>query len=182
MLIADIKGFTLISERLTPEELITKIDLYFRAFDGIMIKHGLEKIKTIGDAYMAVGGLGSDPVKGAAATINAAIAMQEFVKDQSMHDQPDQQLALRIGIHTGSVIAGVVGSNKLQYDIWGDTVNVAARMEQHSEPGRINVSKSTNELTANQFYFTYRGKIDAKNKGELDMFFVERALKVLSEL
>ena len=172
VLIADIKGFTLIAERLTPEELINKIDLYFRAFDEIMIRHSVEKIKTIGDAYMAVSGLGKDPVNGAIALISASLDMQDFMKREA-EKNPEQSLSLRIGIHTGTVIAGVVGAQKLQYDIWGDTVNVAARMEQNSEPGRVNISKATTELAGDSFTYIYRGEIDAKNKGKLDMFFVE---------
>lgn len=180
VLMADIKGFTLIAEKLTPEELIGKIDLYFRAFDEIMIRHGVEKIKTIGDAYMAVGGFGKDPVKGAVALIGAAIDMQDFMRRQA-EKNPEQALTLRIGLHTGTVIAGVVGTQKLQYDIWGDTVNVAARMEQNSEPGRVNVSKTTTELAGNAFTFIYRGEIDAKNKGKLDMFFVENNNNVATD-
>jgi class 3 adenylate cyclase len=174
VLMADIKGFTLISEKLTPEELIQKIDLYFRAFDQITTQNGLEKIKTIGDAYMAAGGLGTDALEGVKAAIAAALDMQDFMQQQAA-TSPEHTISLRIGIHTGTVIAGVVGAKKFQYDIWGDTVNIAARMEQNSEPGRVNVSQVTHDLAGDAFRFQYRGKIGAKNKGELDMYFADHA-------
>jgi histidine kinase len=173
VLMADIKGFTNISEKLTPEELIGKIDFYFRSFDTIMEKYKLEKIKTIGDAYMAAGGLDGDAEKGAVNMIAAAVEMQECMEMKNVNVAIDEKLELRIGINTGSVIAGVVGTKKFQYDMWGDTVNIAARMEQQSVPGRINVSSSTEEKTRHKVKYHYRGKIEAKNKGPMDMFFVE---------
>lgn len=172
VLMADIKGFTNISERLNPEELIGMIDNYFRAFDEIIGKNGLEKIKTIGDAYMAIGGIGKTINLGAEKMVQAALEMQEFAKQQ-MNEHGAEKIELRIGIHTGTVIAGVVGSKKLQYDIWGDTVNIAARMEQNSEPSRVNISEETCKLVKEKFKMIYRGKIEAKNKGELDMYFAE---------
>ena len=132
---ADIKGFTKISEKLTPEELIGMIDSFFRAFDEIMDKYGLEKIKTIGDAYMAIGGIGKTLYGGAEKMVEVALDMQEFAQTRAAQLKKEDQVQLRIGIHNGSVIAGVVGTKKLQYDIWGDTVNVAARMEQNSAAG-----------------------------------------------
>jgi len=173
VMMADIKGFTNISERLNPEELITMIDNYFRAFDEIMGKYGLEKIKTIGDAYMAIGGIGKTLYNGAEKMVQAALEMQEF-SEKLLKESDKEQIQLRIGIHTGVVIAGVVGSKKLQYDIWGDTVNIAARMEQNSEPSRVNISEVTRNLVKDKFQLIYRGKIEAKNKGEMDMYFVER--------
>ncbi|MGN6248446.1 MAG: adenylate/guanylate cyclase domain-containing protein [Ginsengibacter sp.] len=172
VMIADIKGFTNISERLNPGELIAMIDNYFRAFDEIMGKYGLEKIKTIGDAYMAIGGIGKTLYNGAEKMVQAALEMQEFSK-QLLKESDKEQVELRIGIHTGVVIAGVVGSKKLQYDIWGDTVNIAARMEQNSEASRVNISEVTRNLVKDKFQLIYRGKIEAKNKGEMDMYFVE---------
>jgi class 3 adenylate cyclase len=171
-MMADIKGFTNISERLKPEELITMIDNYFRAFDEITGKYGLEKIKTIGDAYMAIGGIGKTLYNGAEKMVQAALEMQQFAKQRLIEDSAEQ-IQLRIGIHTGVVIAGVVGSKKLQYDIWGDTVNIAARMEQNSEPSRVNISEVTRNLVKDKFRLTYRGKIEAKNKGEMDMYFAD---------
>jgi class 3 adenylate cyclase len=173
VLMADIKGFTKISERLTPEELISKIDFYFSAFDAIMQKYHLEKIKTIGDAYMAAGGLKGNTQEAANNMVNAAIEMQQCMYEENKNSVEDEKLEMRIGIHTGPVIAGVVGLKRFQYDIWGDTVNVAARMEQQSVPGRINVSKETFNLTNGFFELTYRGKIEGKNKGLMDMYFVE---------
>lgn len=172
VMLADIKGFTKISEKLSPEELINRIDNYFRAFDDIMGKYSLEKIKTIGDAYMAIGGIGKTLSDGAEKMVLAALDMQEFAK-KHLGNQQEEQIELRIGIHTGVVIAGVVGTKKLQYDIWGDTVNIAARMEQTSEPSRVNISEATHQQVKDKFNFIYRGKIEAKNKGELDMYFAE---------
>ncbi len=173
VLMADIKGFTKISEKLTPEELIGMIDSYFRAFDDIMGKYGLEKIKTIGDAYMAIGGIGKTLNDGAEKMIQAALDMQRFAMHHAEEVNQEDKIELRIGVHTGSVIAGVVGTKKLQYDIWGDTVNVAARMEQNSAPAKVNISETTYQLVKEKFSCTYRGKIEAKNKGEMDMYFVE---------
>lgn len=173
VMIADIRGFTKISEKLSPEELIKMIDHYFRAFDEITGKYGLEKIKTIGDAYMAIGGVGKTLVNGAEKMVQAALEMQEFTK-KHIHDlESGKQVELLIGIHTGIVIAGVVGTIKLQYDIWGDTVNVAARMQQNSAPFKVNISEVTAEQVKNKFHLIYRGKITAKNKGDMDMYFVE---------
>jgi histidine kinase len=173
VLMADIKGFTNITEKLTPEELIGKIDFYFRSFDAIMEKYKLEKIKTIGDAYMAAGGLDGDAASGAYNMVAASIEMQECMASQNRNNSSADLLELRIGINTGSVIAGVVGTKKFQYDMWGDTVNISARMEQQSEPGKINVAISTYELTNHRVEYIYRGKIEAKNKGPLEMYFVQ---------
>ena len=174
VLMADIVGFTAISEKLTPEELIGKIDFYFSSFDDIMIKHKLEKIKTIGDAYMAVGGFHSTAEEGALNMIAAAIDMQKCMQQENSDAREEEKLEMRVGIHTGPVIAGVVGVKKFQYDIWGDTVNIAARMEQQCDPNKINISKATWLLTHEKIVFTYRGKIEAKNKGPMDMYFVSQ--------
>ena len=128
---ADIKGYSIISEKLSLVELINKIDHYFSAFDEIITKYELEKIKTIGDAYMAIGGLSTDAKTGAKNAILAALEMQIFVETEFKNESQSENIELRIGIHTGTVIAGIVGLKKLQYDIWGDTVNIAARMEQN---------------------------------------------------
>lgn len=173
VLLADIKGFTKIAEKLSPDELIRRIDLYFRTFDEIMTKYNLDKIKTIGDAYMAAGGLKGKSKENAVNMVHAAMDMQKFVAEQNVDVPEDHKLEIRIGINTGPVIAGVVGTIKYQYDIWGDTVNIAARMEAQSDPGRINVSLATFELCNDAFKFMYRGKIKGKNKGLMDMYFVE---------
>ncbi len=175
ILFSDIKGFTNVAEKMTAQELVKEINIYFSAFDNIMQQFGLEKIKTIGDAYVAAGGL---PEKNSATTgnvIEAAIAMQQTIEklkqERILLDKP--YFELRIGIHTGPVVAGVVGIKKFQYDIWGDTVNLAARMEQSGVPGKINISQHTYELVKDQFTCIHRGKIEAKNKGDVDMYFVE---------
>ncbi len=174
ILFSDFKDFTIICEKLKPGELVTLIDRYFSFFDEIMQRHGIEKIKTVGDAYLAAGGL---PVPGKGdtkAVVTAAFEMLDVCnkirKERAAKNLP--YFELRIGIHTGSVIAGVVGSLKFAYDIWGDTVNVAARMEQNGTPGKINVSGEVYELIKSDFDCTYRGKIEAKHKGEIDMYFV----------
>jgi ligand-binding sensor domain-containing protein/class 3 adenylate cyclase len=175
VLFSDIKGFTNVAEKLTAQELVREINTYFSAFDSIILKYGLEKIKTIGDAYIAAGGLPEKNSATARNVIEAAIAMQQAVeklkRERELLAKPFFEL--RIGIHTGPVVAGVVGIKKFQYDIWGDTVNLAARMEQSGVPGKINISQHTYELIKGQFSFVHRGKIEAKNKGEIDMYFVE---------
>ena len=175
VLFSDIKGFTNVAEKMTAQELVKEINTYFSVFDGIIQKYGLEKIKTIGDAYVAAGGL---PEKNSATVQNvveAAIAMQQAIEKlkQERVTSNKPHFELRIGIHTGPVVAGVVGIKKFQYDIWGDTVNLAARMEQSGVPGKINISQHTYELVKEQFNCVHRGKIEAKNKGEIDMYFVE---------
>ena len=176
IIFSDIKGFTNVAEKMTAQELVKEIDTYFSAFDRIMQQHGLEKIKTIGDAYIAAGGLPEKNSAIAQNVVEAAIAMQQAVEklkqERILSNKPFFEL--RIGIHTGPVVAGVVGIKKFQYDIWGDTVNLAARMEQSGVPGKINISQYTYEKIKDQFHCEYRGKIEAKNKGEIDMYFVEQ--------
>ena len=170
VLFTDFVGFTLISETLTPTELVEEINYCFTEFDKIMGRNGLEKIKTIGDAYLAVCGLPIEDKDHANKTVLAAIEIMEFVNKRQAEGG---HFNVRIGINSGSVVAGIVGVKKYSYDIWGDCVNIAARMEQNSQNGRINISETTYELVKNDFNFTYRGKIDVKNKGELHMYFVE---------
>ena len=175
MLFADFKNFTSIAEKLTPEELVSELDLCFRGFDKIMGKYGMEKIKTIGDAYMCAGGLPDPYQSNPTKVIQAAFEMQNFLevlKEQRMREGRPFFEA-RIGIHTGPIIAGVVGEKKFAYDIWGDTVNVAARMESNSDAGKVNISSSTYELVKDSFKCEYRGKISVKNKGEVEMYWVE---------
>jgi class 3 adenylate cyclase len=171
----DFKDFTRISELLTPTELVKEIDLCFSAFDHIIQKHGVEKIKTIGDAYMCVGGLPVPTITHAQDVVNAALEMRDFMEkhNQEKAAKDEHQFRIRIGIHTGSVVAGIVGVKKFAYDIWGDTVNIASRMESSGEPNKINISGTTFELVKDNFNCQYRGKIEAKNKGEIDMYFVE---------
>lgn len=167
VLFTDFVNFTGIGEKLSPTELVDELHKNFTAFDAISEKHGLEKIKTIGDAYLAVCGLPNEIPDHAHRVAKAAIEIQDYIKKSKSIFQ------IRIGIHSGSVVAGIVGSKKFAYDIWGDTVNTASRMESNSEAGKTNISSATNELIKDDFKCTYRGKIAAKNKGEIDMYFVE---------
>lgn len=170
----DIKNFTTISEQLSPEELVGEIDFLFRSFDKIVNRHGVEKIKTIGDAYMCAGGIPVSDIHNAENVLKAAIEISGFMRALIAKRKRERKLffEIRIGVSSGPVVAGIVGSSKFAYDIWGDTVNTAARMEQASEVGRINVSGTTYGLLKNKFEFEHRGKINAKNKGEVDMYFL----------
>lgn len=175
VLFTDIKGFTQIAEKLSPDQLVAELDECFCAFDEITERHGIEKIKTIGDAYMCAAGLSGDGQAAAIAIINAAKEMLAFVqqKRKERATQNKSFFEIRVGVHTGSVVSGIVGSKKFAYDIWGDTVNLAARMESKSEVGKINISKTTYEQVKDSFHCQFRGKILAKNKGEVEMYFVE---------
>ncbi len=166
VLFTDFVGFTNISENLSPTELVAEIHSNFTAFDAIIEKHNLEKIKTIGDAYLAVCGLPNEFPDHADKIVRAAIDIRDYVLNNGGRFQ------VRIGVNSGPVVAGIVGVKKYAYDIWGDTVNTAARMEQNSEAGKVNISGSTYELIKNRVNCEYRGKVKAKNKGEIDMYFV----------
>lgn len=175
VLFADFVGFSKIAEKLTPQQLVSELDTCFKAFDDIISKYKLEKIKTIGDAYMVAGGLPNGTGSQLRDMINAAREMQAWLALWNI-DRTKQGLPAfeaRIGIHSGPVVAGVVGSRKFAFDIWGDTVNIAARIEEASEGGKINISGEVYEVVKSYFPCTYRGKIPAKNKGEIDMYFVE---------
>ncbi len=175
VLFTDFESFTKISEHFSPEELVSELDNCYRAFDKITSKHGIEKIKTIGDSYMCAGGLPVPNDTHAKDVVNAAIEIHQFMQLLAEEHRAKNKpvFKTRIGIHTGPVVAGIVGSKKFAYDIWGDTVNTASRMESTSERGKINISKSTYELVKNDFICIYRGKIVAKKKGAIDMYFVE---------
>lgn len=174
ILFTDFKDFTKISSALAPENIIKELGVYFGKFDEITGEHFIEKIKTIGDAYMCVGGLPlrnkSNPID----TVLAGLEIQKFMKkyNDSRSKENHTVWKLRLGIHTGKVIAGVIGSKKFAYDIWGDAVNTASRMESSGETGKVNISETTYKYIKNYFDCTYRGKIKAKNKGEIDMYFV----------
>ena len=176
VLFTDFKGFTQLSEKLTAKELVGEINECFSAFDHIMQRHGIEKIKTIGDSYMAAGGLPAPNETHATDVINAAFEIQKFMEDHKAKKIASGQLffEIRIGINTGSVVAGIVGIKKFSYDIWGDTVNTASRMESSGEVGKVNISGSTYELIKDKFQCVHRGKIAAKGKGDIDMYFVEK--------
>ncbi|MES2618946.1 MAG: adenylate/guanylate cyclase domain-containing protein [Bacteroidota bacterium] len=173
VLFTDFVGFTTISEQLTPTQLVQELHECFTAFDRIIEKHGLEKIKTIGDAYFAVCGLPNSDKSHAQKTVNAALEIRDFIRQRK---QKENTFEIRIGIHSGSVVAGIVGVKKFSYDIWGDTVNTAARMEQSSEAGKINISEITYQLVKDNFNCEYRGEIEAKNKGKLKMYFANNAV------
>ncbi len=176
VLFTDFKGFTEFSEKLSAEKLVAEINACFSAFDLIMQKFGIEKIKTIGDAYLAAGGLPKANNTHAFDVINAAFEIQQFIAKQKAEKIAAGELFfdIRIGIHTGPVVAGIVGVKKYAYDIWGDTVNTASRMESNSEVGKINISKSTYDIIHEHYNCIHRGKISAKGKGEIDMYFVEK--------
>lgn len=175
---ADIKGFSQHAERLTPEELLEELNYYYSAFDLILEAHGIEKIKTIGDAYMAAGGVPVQNITNPNDTVKAAFAIQNFIEETAALriEQGLLPFEFRIGIHSGPVVAGIVGLKKFAYDIWGDTVNIAARMEENGTIGKINISQSTYDLIKETpaFSFIPRGKIEVKGKGLLEMFYVER--------
>jgi len=174
VLFSDIQGFTKIAESMNPEILIDELDQFFFYFDSVVEKYNIEKIKTIGDAYMCAGGIPQKNRTNPVEVVLAALEMQQYMiklkKELAAKNRPVWDI--RIGIHTGSVIAGVIGHKKLSYDIWGDTVNTASRMESSGEPGKINISGSTYELVKDFFICEYRGEMPVKYKGEIDMYFV----------
>lgn len=173
VLFTDFKGFTSYSEKLSPEALVETISFYFSKFDAIIEKYGLEKIKTIGDAYMCAGGMHDSTKDHAHRMVAAAFEIAAFVEETKRDvDASSLTFDIRIGINTGPVVAGVVGTKKFAYDIWGDAVNVASRMESMSEPGRINISENTYALIKDDAECKYRGKIKVKNRGMMKMYFV----------
>ncbi len=175
VMFTDFVGFTEVSEKLSPKELIEEINECYSAFDQIMEARGVEKIKTIGDAYMAAGGVPVANTTNALDVVRAALDIQQFMAEHKTIKESAGKLyfEVRIGIHTGPVVAGIVGLKKFAYDIWGDTVNTAHRMEDSGETGKINISESTYEKVKDSFICYHRGKIEAKGKGEMDMYFVE---------
>jgi adenylate cyclase len=183
VLFSDIQGFTQIAEEMNPEVLIDELDKFFFHFDSVVEKYRIEKIKTIGDAYMCAGGIPEKNRTNPIEVILAALEMQQYMaklKESSLlHGL--KYWDIRIGIHTGTVIAGVVGHKKLSYDIWGDTVNTASRMESSGEAGKINISGTTYEFVKDFFVCEHRGKMPVKYKGELDMYFVNEIIPELRD-
>ncbi len=182
VLFTDFVGFTQIAEGMSPDELIAELDACFSRFDAIARKHKLEKIKTIGDSYMASGGVPVANRTHALDSVLAALEIQRFMmelaeKKKAQH-RPFWQL--RLGIHTGPLVAGVIGREKFAYDVWGDTVNTASRLESSGVAGRINMSGATYEQVKDLFVCEYRGKISAKHKGDIDMYFVNAIQPSLS--
>ncbi|MBI1305528.1 MAG: tetratricopeptide repeat protein [Bacteroidetes bacterium] len=175
VLFTDFVHFTQAAEKLTAKELVGEINTCFKAFDEIIGKYHLEKIKTIGDAYMAAGGLHVPSTSEPKDVVLAALEMQQFILNRKAELEAQNRVGfdMRAGIHTGPVVAGIVGVKKFQYDIWGDTVNTASRMESSGEAGKVNISETTFELVKDYFNCVPRGKISAKGKGEMEMYFVE---------
>jgi len=172
VIFTDFVSFTTVAERFSPNQLVGELHACFKAFDDLLVKCNIEKIKTVGDAYLAVAGLPTKNKDHAADAVAFAIHIRNFMKRRK--DQlGDATFQMRIGVHSGGVIAGIVGAKKYAYDIWGDTVNTAARMEQNSEPGKINISQTTYDLVKDKFDCHYRGEIEAKKKGKLKMYFVD---------
>jgi class 3 adenylate cyclase/ligand-binding sensor domain-containing protein len=171
VLFSDIEGFTRIAEQMNPEILIDELDKFFFKFDSVVEKFNIEKIKTIGDAYMCAGGI---PDKNRTNPVEVVMAALEMIEHMKLLQKQNAKIwDLRIGIHTGPVIAGVVGQKKLSYDIWGDTVNTASRMESSGKSGKINVSGSTYEMVKDFFVCEHRGMMPVKYKGNIDMYFVK---------
>ena len=176
VLFTDFKGFTKIAEKLTPQQLVEELNHCFVEFDRIIDKYNLEKIKTIGDAYMCAGGIPVENDTNPIDIVKAGMEIRMYMENLKAEREAEGKdyWELRIGIHTGPVIAGVVGKNKFAYDIWGDAVNTASRMESSGIPGKVNISGTTYELVKDHFVCTYRGKVHAKNKGDIDMYIVEQ--------
>lgn len=181
VLFTDIKEFTMISEQLSATELVAEINVCFQAFDEITSQFKIEKIKTIGDAYLAAGGLHLPRKTEPKNVVLAALAMQKFVQERRIVNKQRGVIGfeMRCGIHTGPVVAGIVGIKKFQYDIWGDTVNTASRIESNGEVGKVNISQLTYELIKDdeEFSFEKRGKFQVKGKGEIEMYFVSLSNK-----
>lgn len=174
VLFTDFVEFSKRAEHIEPELLVQSIDFYFKKFDEITTRYGLEKIKTIGDAYMCASGLPTPNQARAKDVVLAAQEMLLVVNEALNTDDGLLHFEIRIGIHTGPVVAGIVGIKKWQYDIWGDTVNIAARMESASKPGRINLSETSYQEINAEFPCEYRGEIEVKNRGFLKMYFLEQ--------
>lgn len=170
ILFTDFHQFTKITSQLTPELLIQELNDIFTNFDMIIEKHDLEKLKTIGDSYMVCGGLPKVTANHAYEVVHAGLEMQDYINERNKRSK--LKWKMRAGVHTGDAIAGIVGNRKITFDVWGDTVNIASRMETHCEPGKLNISGKTFELIKDLFECEYRGKLEVKGKGKIDMYFV----------
>jgi class 3 adenylate cyclase/predicted nucleic acid-binding Zn ribbon protein len=178
VLFSDFVNFSGISKSMTAEDLVSLLDYYFKMFDEIITKYKLEKIKTIGDAYMCVGGLPEEHNHHAVDVVRAAMDIKDLLEKKKEENMKSGApfFEARIGIHTGPLVSGVVGTKKFAFDVWGDTVNVASRMESGGEAGKINISDATYKLVSSKFKCLPRGKVPIKNRGEVEMYFVENAV------
>jgi class 3 adenylate cyclase/Tfp pilus assembly protein PilF len=180
VMFTDFKGFTTIADKMSPQELVEELNACFMAFDEIIGKYNLEKIKTIGDSYMCAGGIPTPDKDHVFNMIKASLEIKDYIiqNNKRRAEAGLESWYLRIGIHVGPVVAGVVGKKKYAYDIWGGTVNIASRMESNGEPGKVNISSAAYELIKDKYDCTYRGKISAKNIGEIDMYFIEKEIEI----
>jgi adenylate cyclase len=178
VLFTDFKDFSVLAERMTAEEVVEELSSCFRGFDAIIEKHRLEKIKTIGDSYMCAGGIPVADADHPFRIVQAGLEIIDYMKEHNAHRKEKglPPLEVRIGVHVGPVVAGVLGTHKYAYDIWGNTVNIASRMESNGVPGEVNISAATYEIIREKYACRYRGKIYAKNVGAIDMYFVEHEL------
>jgi adenylate cyclase len=177
ILFSDFKSFTQTAEKMSPHGLVEEINICFKAFDLITEKYRIEKIKTIGDAYMAAGGFPNHDENSPKNIVLAGLEMQDFIIKRTVENQAKQlpSFEMRLGVHNGPIVAGIVGVKKFQYDVWGDTVNTASRVESNGMVGKVNISQTLYELIKNEdcFEFEYRGNINVKGKGEIKMYFVK---------
>jgi class 3 adenylate cyclase len=176
VMFTDFKGFTGIADKVSPQELVEELNACFIEFDNIIDKYNLEKIKTIGDSYMCAGGIPTFDDMHVFNMVEASLEIQKYIIQNNVRRMEAGSVPweLRIGVHTGPVVAGVVGKKKYAYDIWGGTVNIASRMESNGQPGQVNVSSAVYDVIKDKYVCTYRGKIYAKNVGDIDMYFVEQ--------
>lgn len=179
ILFTDFDNFTSLASRFSAEKLVKELNAIFTDFDSVLNKYDLEKLKTIGDSYMIAGGLPNETSDHAIRVIKAAIEMQEVV--EKANNKSEFSCGMRVGINSGPCVAGIVGIKKYTYDVWGNTVNIAKRLETHCEPGRINISSATYDLIKDYFECEYRGSIETKGKGKIDMYFINTEKPALSE-
>ena len=179
VLFTDFKGFTTIADKMAPEDLVKELNNCFMAFDNIIESHDLEKIKTIGDSYMCAGGIPTPDDDHPFRIVRAAMEIQKYISENNDRRMANGQVPwdIRIGVHVGPLVAGVVGKKKYAYDIWGSTVNIASRMESSGVPGRVNISAATYEIVKNKYACMYRGKINAKNVGDVDMYLIDHEIE-----